>query len=86
MPYISTRRLYLTADGATVVEEGDARAATLLVGVGGQLSDEDATRYHLRPEADAPAVEGKADAEGDDTASPAKRKPANKAVTPTEDK
>jgi hypothetical protein len=47
MPYIATRRLYLAADGQTVVEEGDPRAATLLVGVGGQLSDADAARYGL---------------------------------------
>jgi hypothetical protein len=40
-------RLYLTADRQTVVSEGDARAAFVLVGPGGQLSDEDAARYGL---------------------------------------
>lgn len=45
--YTSDRRLYLAADGETVVEEGDPRAATLLVGEGGQLSVEDAARYGL---------------------------------------
>lgn len=46
MPYTSEKRLYLTADGK-VVEEGDPNAATLLVGEGGQLSDEDAEHYGL---------------------------------------
>ncbi len=68
--YTSEKRLYLTAEGK-VVEEGDPNAATLLVGIGGQLSDEDAERYGLT---------GKAT---DEKAKPA---PANKAKTPTENK
>lgn len=44
--YTSDKRLYVTADGK-VVEEGDPAAVSLLVGIGGQLSDEDARRYGL---------------------------------------
>jgi len=46
MAFQSKKRLYLTAD-QQVVEEGDERAATLLVGEGGQLSDEQAAKYGL---------------------------------------
>ena len=52
MAYTSDKRLYLTRDGQ-VVEEGDERAATLLVGAGGQLSDEQAAQYGLNGKADA---------------------------------
>lgn len=44
--YTSDERLYLTAKGE-VVKEGDPRAASLLVGAGGQLSAEDAEKYGL---------------------------------------
>lgn len=47
-------RLYLAADRQTVVSEGDERAAFVLVGPGGQLSDEDAARYGLVAEKAAP--------------------------------
>jgi hypothetical protein len=40
-------RKYLTADGR-VVDEGDPSAVSLLVGEGGQLSDEDAEKYGLK--------------------------------------
>lgn len=65
MAYTSDRRLFLAADGVTVVEEGDARAATLLVGEGGQLSDADARRYGLiadeaKAKASPPANKAKA--------------------------
>jgi hypothetical protein len=54
MAFQSDKRLYLTSDGQ-VVEEGDERAATLLVGEGGQLSDADAAKYGLNGKApDAP--------------------------------
>jgi hypothetical protein len=43
---ISDRRLYLTAD-KKVVEEGNPEAKTLLVGEGGELSEEDAGKYGL---------------------------------------
>jgi hypothetical protein len=65
MPYTAEERLYLDADG-NVVKEGDPKAATLLVGAGGQLSDEDARRYGLvqreKPAEDAeqPATDEKA--------------------------
>lgn len=39
-------RLYVTADDK-VVQEGDPAAVRLLVGEGGQLSDEDAAQYGL---------------------------------------
>ncbi len=39
--------LYITADKKTVVEEGDPRAAFLLVGNGGQLPDDEAAQYGL---------------------------------------
>lgn len=62
MSYTSDKRLYLTREGE-VVEEGDERAATLLVGEGGQLSDEQAAKYGLTgardaaPKSDVPAAE-----------------------------
>jgi hypothetical protein len=46
MPFQSDKRLYLTADDQ-VVEEGDERAVSLLVGEGGQLSDAQAAKYGL---------------------------------------
>lgn len=47
MPYLADRRLCLTADKSTIVEESDARAAFLLAGEGGMVSDTDAERYGL---------------------------------------
>ena len=55
MAFQSKKRLYLSADGQ-VVEEGDERAATLLVGEGGQLSDEDAAKYGLLRDAPADGI------------------------------
>ena len=55
MPYVheGPSRLWLTEDGE-VVEDGDERAAILLVAPGQTLSDEEATRYKLpRPAAKA---------------------------------
>jgi hypothetical protein len=46
MAWISDRRLYLTDDDH-VVEDGDPRAARLLVGAGGVLDDATAERYGL---------------------------------------
>lgn len=60
--YTSEKRWYLTADGKAV-EEGDPTAATLLIGIGGQLSDEDAERYGLtgsKAKAAPPANKAKA--------------------------
>jgi hypothetical protein len=66
MPFQSDKRLYLTADDQ-VVEEGDERAVSLLVGAGGQLSDAQAAKYGLgsareatpqaAPKSDVPAAE-----------------------------
>lgn len=53
--YTAAERLYLDKDG-NLVREGDPTKASLLVGVGGQLSDEDAARYGLL---DAPAEKAK---------------------------
>lgn len=47
MPYTSDRRIWLNADKTKVVEDGSADAAFLLVGEGGQLSDEEAEQYGL---------------------------------------
>jgi len=47
--------LYLTADRATVVQEGDTRAAFLLVGAGAQLPLEEAEKYGLTSERKAAA-------------------------------
>ena len=57
MSYTSDKRLYLTREGE-VVEEGDERAATLLVGEGGQLSDAQAAQYGLTGKQDAPKSAG----------------------------
>lgn len=60
--FTSDRRLYLTADD-TVVEEGDTRAVSLLVGEGCQVDATTAKRYGLvkaepEPEAKAKAPAG----------------------------
>lgn len=44
---IATKRIYLTADRKSAVEEGNDRAAFLLVGVGGEISDEQAAALGL---------------------------------------
>jgi hypothetical protein len=88
MSYTSDKRLYLTADDQ-VVEEGDERAVSLLVGAGGQLSDAQAAKYGLgrareatpqaAPKSDVPA------AESADGSAGAKSKAANtKAVAAPE--
>lgn len=46
--YIHTgKALYLTDDRSEVVEEGDPRAAFLLVADGGSLTEEEAAQYKL---------------------------------------
>lgn len=47
---ILTERLYLAADGVTVVKEGDLRAAFLLGGVGAVIPDAKAKKLGLLPE------------------------------------
>jgi hypothetical protein len=80
----SDRRLYLAEDGQTVVEEGDPRAATLLVGEGGELSAEDAKRYGVTLKAvkDATAEPVATDEDEAKAAEPV----ANKARAPRENK
>lgn len=64
MTYISNERLWLTADRARVVKEGDPEAAFLLVGKGGTVSDGDAKRYNLKDlEAAPPPWDAKAEHE-----------------------
>lgn len=44
---VADRRLYLTADKARIVEEGDAEAAYLFATPGTPISQEDVTRFGL---------------------------------------
>lgn len=53
MTYRSDKRLYLNNDRSKVVEEGDADAAFLLVGEGGEISDQEAKQYGLTGKAKA---------------------------------
>lgn len=51
MVYTSDKALYVNADKSRVVPGDSPEAAFLLVGEGGQLSDEDAAKYGLtKPE------------------------------------
>ena len=77
------RRLYLTADGARVVEDGDPDAATLLCAAGGEVSRAVAIRHGLL---DNPAPEPEEDSEPDEAESKARRPAANKARSRTGDK
>lgn len=61
---LSTKRYYLAADGETVVEAGDERAATLLVGEGCEIPDEQAKRYGIHPDQLAAKAEGGGEEEG----------------------
>lgn len=80
MAYIhSGPKLYLTADDQ-VVEEGDARAATLLVAPGGTLDAALVEKYDLTKRAEAQQNEAEADAPK------AKAAPANKARQAAENK
>lgn len=67
MPFTSDRRIWLTADKSKVVEDGDPAAAFLLVGEGGQLSDEEAEQYGLTEKA-KPAQPNKAKAPAENKA------------------
>lgn len=53
---IADRRLYLTADRATVVEEGDLRAAFLLAGQGSEIPAVEVERLGLTVDGDARVV------------------------------
>jgi hypothetical protein len=67
--------LYLNADKSAVVEEGPD-AAFLLVGLDGELPDEEAARYGLTTKAAEPAEDKAAEPAEDKTAA----KPADKAT------
>ena len=79
MPFQSDKRLYLTREGE-VVEEGDERAATLLVGEGGQLSDAQAAQYGLTGKQEAPKSADVAAPESPDGSASKSKAPATKAV------
>lgn len=76
MAFTSDRRLYLTADD-TVVEEGDVRAVSLLIGEGGTIDAATAKRYGLVKPAEDAEPEVKAKAPTDNKA--VTKAPANKA-------
>lgn len=59
---VSDRRLYLTRDEQTVVEDGDARAAFLLAATGGSISGDNVVRLSLA------VVEGRVVQRGPDEA------------------
>lgn len=77
------RRLYLTADGSRVVEDGDPEAATLLCAAGGEVPHAVAVRHGLL---DTPPPESDEQPEPDEAESKARRPAANKARTRTGDK
>lgn len=59
-PYVHAGpALYLTADRSEVVEEGDERAAFLLVADGGTAPAEDVAKYQLHERAAAAAAKAK---------------------------
>lgn len=55
---VSTERVFVNADRSKVAKEGSDEAAFLLVGEGGQISDEDAEKFGVKtteaPEGPAP--------------------------------
>ena len=57
--------LWLTADKSEVVQDGDPRAAFLLVAEGGMLPDEDVAKYGVKAKKDAPANKAKVGATED---------------------
>lgn len=86
---IADRRLYLTADRSTVVEEGDPRAAWLLAGQGSEIPPSEVSRLGLhlvdgRVVQSAPDVAAQAGGAG--AASKMLSAPANKMRRRGEDK
>ena len=74
------KSLYLTDDN-TVVEEGDVRAATLLVATGCQLTDEVAAQHGLPKRQKA-----RAHAEEEDSGSEEPKSPAKQSAGPSQNK
>src|SRR4051812_38628856 len=66
----SDRRLYLDADGREIVEEGDARAAFLLVGRDCEVEDDELTRLGFSAEDVAAALKRPGPAAPDGAAVP----------------
>jgi hypothetical protein len=78
MGALADRRLYLSADKACVVEEGDPRAAFLFVAPGAEITNTDLVAYGLTVEGGIvalPAEAKMADVEPENKMAPA---PANK--------
>jgi hypothetical protein len=72
------RRLYLTADGSRVVEDGDPEASTLLCAAGGEVPHAVAARLGLLPEPESQESNTAAEGDGEEKARSA---PSNKART-----
>lgn len=66
------RKLYLTADRARLVEEGDPAAAFLFATPGKEISSSDAEKYGLKPAAKAEEKEA-APADNKQAAEPANK-------------
>ena len=77
MPFKSDKRLYVNADRSKIVEEDSPEAAYLLVGAGGQVSDEDAKKYGLKASRSAENKKADDEPESKQVAEP----PQNKAQT-----
>lgn len=83
---IADRRLYLTADRATVVEEGDPRAAFLLVGQGGEIAATEVERLGLRSDDNARVAIPRVETAHSGPETAARRKGEDKARRKGEDK
>ena len=86
--YTTDRRWYYTEDKSEAVEEGDARAATLLAGEGTEVPEEVAAQYDLAKKARA---NPKPSAPTEGTPAPEPPPPptepeGEKAAPPTDDK
>lgn len=75
------RRLWLTRDGDAIVEEGDSRAASLLVAPGQVISASQVGRLGLRMDADGRVTQGAPEVkEQPKPEDKQQKKPADKAV------
>lgn len=84
----SDKRLYVNADKSQVVEEDSPEAAYLLVGKGGQVTEEDAKKYNLKApkRTEVTEVPVEAEAEAEETEAKQEPAPANKAESMPKDK
>lgn len=81
MPFISDKRLYLNVDKSKVVAEDSPDAAFLLVGEGGEVSDEDAKTYGLKAPQRTEVTEVKPEAEAAEAEAKMEPEPENKQRT-----